>query len=549
MLSPILLSKTCPDPVAKRVVTLFSRFQPKNYDVVVVEKMLLPPSPDEFADQDVWAALDLGSNNFQMLVVRRLRDEIVVIDRLKDKVQLLQGMSANCLQPVAIKRGLQVLQRYQQRLREVPPAKLKVVGTFALRIAENRSEFLIPAEDILENPIEVLSGHDEARLIDLAVSRHLDGALERSRPDSQRLVLDIGGGSTELARSEWQSGRRQLAEATSIPLGCVALMDQFFSHSEIVGRAYPQARVRALSLLRKLGIKSADGADVVGTSGTLESIVTVCEANGFSRGEVTADALTQVEDAITGGLWLADFGIPGLPPERVDIFPAGVAILSAFMTILEIERVRFCGATLPHGVLYAGMGLAEDNSLVLDAVGAMAARFGVDPAQGDRVRRQALNLLQSLSDGSVDERHQQVLAFAAILLEIGLQIGVQGYHRHGAYILQHIEIRGLSPNAKRAVVTLVRCHRRAWSAGLQAEGERLGYCQFADVLISLRLAVILERSHADSHSPQDVVLSRVGRETVLDLPAGWLEAHPLSADELRQEQQFLKNQGVKLSFA
>ncbi len=511
--------------------------------------MLLPPEPHLFAERDVWAAVDLGSNNFQMLIVRRVHDEIVVVDRLKDKVQLLQGMAAHRLQPSAIERGLQVLRRYHQRLREIPPSRLSVVGTFALRFAENRAEFLVPAQGILGQPVEVLSGHDEARLIDLAVSRHLDDALERSRPDSQRLVLDIGGGSTELARSEWESGRRELVEATSIPLGCVALMDQFFSHSEVVGRAYPQAREWALSLLQELGVQSANGADVVGTSGTLESIVTVCEASGFSRGEVSADALRRVEDAIVGGLWLADFGIPGLPPERVDIFPAGVAILSAFMETLEIERVRFCSATLPHGVLYAGMGLGADNGSVLEAVVATAARFGVDPAQGDRIRRQALTLLQSLVDGIVDERHEQILVFAAMLLEIGLHIGVQGYHRHGAYILQHSEIRGLSPKAKEALVMLVRCHRRTWPSGLQTEGERLGYRQLADVLISVRLAVILERSHTDLHSPEGVVLSRVDSELVLRLPTGWLAAHPLSADELSQEQHLLKGQGINLRLA
>lgn len=516
----------------------------------MVEKPLLPPVPDAVMGPDIWAALDLGSNNFQMLIVRRDWDEIVVIDRLKDKVQLLQGMRSNCLQPAAIERGLETLRQYQQRLWQVLPEKLRVVGTFALRHAENRLEFLRPAEAILGVPIEVLSGFDEARLIDLAVNRHLDDLLDHSRPGRERLVVDIGGGSTELARSVWDSGYRRLTDAASIPLGCVALADRFFNHPEIVGRSYPQARAWALALLREMRVRSASGADVVGTSGTLESIVTVCEANGLSRGEVDQDALRQVEGAITGGMWLADFGIPGLPPERVDIFPAGVAILSALMEILEIERVRFCGATLPHGLLYAGMGLqAAGGGSALDAVRSIAARFRVDLEQGDRVRRQALNLLHSLCGERADESHRQVLGYAAILLEIGLQIGVQGYHRHGAYVLQHSEIRGLTPNAHEALVTLVRCHRRAWPAGLRAAGERLGYAQLDDVLLSLRLAVMLELSHADSHSPQGVVLTRVGQEIVLGLPVGWLAAHALSAGELGREQLFLQRQGVTLRLA
>ena len=553
MLSPNQQPKTCRDPDVKGVVALFSRHQSKPIDVAVVEKTPSATSPQTSEAPDVWAALDLGSNNFQMLIVQRIRDEVVVIDRLKDKVQLLLGLKANLLQPAAISRGLEVLKRYQQRLLEVPREKLRVVGTFALRVAENRSDFLVPAEGILGIPIHVLSGYEEARLIDLAVSRHRDDALERSRPKSERLVLDIGGGSTELASSEWLSGHRRLTHATSLSLGCVALMDQFFSHSEVIGRAYPQARAQVLAELRSTSAKSADSVDVVGTSGTLESIITVCEANGFSRGEVTIEALRQVETAITGGLWVTDFGMPGLPPERVDIFPAGVAILSALMEALAIKRIRFCDATLPHGVLYAGMGLEAESCTALDAVRALALRFGVDATQSHRITRQALKLFRSLHGDLADEGHTQLLEYAANLVEIGLHINVQGYHRHGAYLLQHSQIRGLTPNAHEALVTLVRSHRRAWPAGLPAEGERLAYSRLSDVLMSLRLAVMLERSHADSHSPRDVDLEliegEVGREVILSLPVGWLEAHPLSATELGQEQQFLARQGVKFRVA
>lgn len=527
MLSPILLPKTCRDPGAKGVVAPFSEHQPKCIDVAVVERTHFQTVSQSSAAQDVWAALDLGSNNLQMLIVQRMGDQIVVIDRVKDKIQLLQGLTANSLQPTAIERGLEVLTRYHQRLYEVPQEKLRVVGTFALRVAENRSEFLAPAEGILGVPIEVLSGFEEAKLIDPAVSRHLDDALERSRPGSQRLVLDISGGSTELVVSEWRSGRRQLIQATSQPLGCVALMDQFFSHAEVIGRAYPLARGYVLAQLRASGAVSAKSADVVGTSGTLESIVTVCEANGFSRGEVTIEALRRVESAIVGGMWIADFGMPGLPP----------------------ERVRFCEGTFPHGVLYAGMGLEADSCSAIEAVHPLVARFGVDPEQGNRLTRQALKLFRRLHGDSVGYRHGQLLEYAAKLVEIGLRADVQGYHRHGAYLLQHSQIRGLTQKTHEALVTLVRSHRRAWPAGLQAEAERLGYPRLTDVLMSLRLAVMLERSHADSHSPQDVDLSLVGREVVLRLPSGWLETHPLTASELGQEQQFLAAQGVKFSVA
>lgn len=530
-------------------MALFSGHQQKCIDVVVVEKVSLATAAASSVEQDIWAALDLGSNNFQMLIVQRIRGEIMVIDRLKDKVQLLLGLADNVLQPSAIQRALEVLKQYQQRLQGIPKGNLRAVGTFALRVAENRSEFLVPAKDILGIAVDVLSGFEEAKLIDLAVSRHLDDSLERSRPGSERLVLDIGGGSTELAFSEWLSGRRRLTQAMSLPLGCVALMDQFFSHSDVIGRAYSQARAKVVSELRLAGAKSATSAEVVGTSGTLESIITVCEANGFSRGEVTVEALRQVESAITGGMWIADFGIPGLPPERVDIFPAGVAILSALMETLEIKRIRFCDATLPHGVLYAGMEMEADSCSALDSVRALALRFAVDPTQVNRVTRQALKLFQTLQGDGVDDRHMQLLEYAANLVEIGLRISVQGYQRHGAYLLQHSQIRGLTPNAHEALVTLVRCHRRAWPVGLQAEGERLGYSRLTDVLLSLRLAVMLERSHADAHSPQDVNLVSLGREVVLSLPVGWLEAHPLTATELSQEQQFLARQGVKFSVA
>lgn len=493
---------------------------------------------------DRWAALDLGSNNFQMLVVEIRSGELRVIDRLKDKVQLLQGFSKGCLSVQAIARGLGILGKYRQLIASVPVERVIARGTHALRVADNRLEFMEQAEQILGVPILVVSGEEEARLIDVAVSRHLDSSLTAG--DAQpSLVIDIGGGSTEFALSSVHMGQRRLSASASLPLGCVSLTEAWFSRPDLVGATYTKARDAALEVCTP-ELKAFAGAPfVIGTSGILESILTVAEANGFSHGAVTRLALLEIERALTSGLWVADLGLPGLPPERADIFPAGVAILSAVMQTLRIERVHFSSATLPLGILYDALELGADATPKAHAVASLASTLNLDARQGQRVRNLALALFDCVHPApGAGER--ALLGYAADLHEAGLAIDLRSHNRHGAYILQHASLRGFDPDDQQALAWLVRGQRGTFPHGADSIAERLRIPDLRDMLIALRLAVILERARSDAAGANVVSLAIADREVRLQLSADWLAGNSLTASGLMDEAVLLARQGLRL---
>ena len=223
------------------------------------------------------AALDLGSNSFHLIIARVDRGELVAQERLKEKVQLGRGSADGTMSAAAVQRGLDCVARFAQRLRSVPLDRVSIVGTAALRDARNRDSFVEPAQRLLRHPIRILTGEEEAELIFLGVSHAL------AADDSRRLVIDIGGGSTEFC----VGGSFDPQHATSVDLGCVTLTDRCFGDGVSLSKGYVDARSDARALLAPLVPEwraYARDAIVIGTSGTIESIQSVLVANGFDSG-------------------------------------------------------------------------------------------------------------------------------------------------------------------------------------------------------------------------------------------------------------------------
>ncbi len=481
-----------------------------------------------------------------MLLVDAVAGELRIVDRLKHKVQLLQGFQSGALAASSVERSLAVLGRYGELLEPLSRSNIAVKGAYALRVADNRATFTKAAEAILGAPVDVISGEEEARLIDVGVSRHLDRGGQNGNEDGRCLVIDIGGGSTEFALSERSKSGRRLVSSLSLPLGCVSLSDVWLSRPELVEAAWRIARQEALSICDDKP-KLFHGAEVnVGTSGILESILTVCEANGFSQGAITRLGLHAVESALTSGRWVADLGLPGLAPERTDIFPAGVAILSAVMEKLAIQHVHFSDATLPFGILYDMLSWASDPDPRSHAVDSLMSRFQVDRDQSTRVEARALGLLKSARP-SIDRRHQRLLIHAARLHEIGLAIGPQGFHRRGAYLLQHTHLRGFEPHDQQALAWLIRNHRRGLPAGIDATGAKLGFSELSTVLFALRLAVILERARSDT-TTVTTKLRLSSRSMELAIDPGWLGGHALMRSGLEEERVLINRLGYSFEF-
>jgi exopolyphosphatase/guanosine-5'-triphosphate,3'-diphosphate pyrophosphatase len=489
------------------------------------------------------AALDLGSNSFHLIIARLDHGEMIAIERLKEKVQLGRGAVDGVMSAAAIERGLRCLARFAQRLRSVPPDRVSIVGTAALRDAPNRDAFLGPAAHVLRHPIRILSGQDEAELIFLGVSHALAAS------DDKRLIVDIGGGSTEFC----VGGSFQPVFSTSINLGCVTLTDRWLGQATPLSQGYVDARREACDLLRPIAAAwraQARGAAAIGTSGTIESVRSVLIANGFDTGPITRRGVAELERAIVERRWVSDLSVAGLEPERVDIFPAGLAALSATLEMLDIERIEFVDASLQDGLIYDLAARRTLENVQERTIEGWQRRFVVDRAQANRVRGQALAIFDNVSrhwdldDGAL----RALLGWAADLHEIGLMVSARQPNRHGAYLVENGDLRGFTAEERRAIALLVRSHRGGLPLFAFASFPDATATRLKRLAILLRLAVIFERTRTDVDSPNVTIEARDDRVDA-SVAANWLADHALSRAELEWERERLATAGVKLNLS
>ncbi|MEE4284253.1 MAG: Ppx/GppA phosphatase family protein [Pseudomonadales bacterium] len=493
-----------------------------------------------------WAALDLGSNSFHLLIVQPHGASFIVHERLKEKVQLLGGFKDNCLAEDAQQRGLACLRRFAQRLAAIPAERLVVKGTYALRQAQNTHSFLQAAQEILRVPVQVISGDYEARLIYAAVTHHA------STSNAPQLVLDIGGGSTELCFGFGPA----VEAAASVDIGCVAFKDRHFSEVDQAQGFAAAKRAAKNALLQQLADSPisasqlrAASAGVFGTSGTVESIQTVSEANGWSRGCITLEAMQRLERAIVEDRWVLEAGLPGLPPDRADIFPAGAAILSACFEVLEIEQLTYVDVSLLQGIICEQLVIDTQRDVREDTVEQLRKRFAIDAEQARRVTTTALSIYDQCADWcGGGEEYRDLLRWAANLHEIGVHIAARHYHRHGAYVVKHTELPGFSEHQQSVLALLIRGHRRS----MPGLAFRIFDTDEARILLRLvallRIAVILERSHNDADSPQ-LRFRAADNRVELIFAQSWLSNHPLSMRELEVESQQQPVVNLELVFA
>lgn len=494
--------------------------------------------------QNQFAALDLGSNSFHLLLVESEGSGFVVVERLKQKVQLLSGFKDGEIQAEAMDRGTACLARFAQRLRPVPIENVRVVGTCALRQATNQRAFTQRAEAILGCPVEVVSGAEEARLIYLGIAHQVP-------PANARLVIDIGGGSTEFA-----FGTGLEAEIKeSINVGCVDLSDHHFTDAHVQSSDYRAAKQAALHRLSQ-GLANSEVLQVVkddpelttfGTSGTIESVAMVLQANGWADDGITRTGLAQLEQAIVADRWLID-GMPGLAPDRVDIFPAGVAVLSACFEILGLTHTQFVDVSLMQGIICEGLSQTVASDGREQSVAALCQRFAVDVEQAQRVAQCADQLYVQAAqwwDGDVDDEYRRLLGWAARLHELGMRIDARHYHRHGAYIVKHADLPGFSRLQHSELALLVRGHRRSYPGlAFQAFSAELAD-KLTKLVALLRISVILQRSHDDRDAPTVALAVDQGAMRLV-FQADWLARHPLSQRELQVEVQQLATAGLHL---
>ena len=490
---------------------------------------------------ELLAAVDLGSNSFHMVVARYIHGQLTVIDRLRESVRLGSGLDAEGrLDREVAARALACLERFGQRLREIHPDRLRVVGTNTLRRAHRKQSFLEKARAALGAPIEIVSGIEEARLIYSGVANTSPMALGR------RLVVDVGGGSTELIIGEALAPLK----LESTELGCVTLSERFFAGGRLSGKRFARARVAARRELEPIeaAFRSVGWQQAIGSSGSIKSVADAIREMDATAQGITVEGLEALIDRVLRASHVRDLGFGSLSDDRRIVFPGGLAIVTEVFETLGLERMDVSEGAMRDGLLYDLVGRLTHEDARERTVRAMQARYHVDVAQAERVEATALGFLgQVAAPWQLDDPlAEQLLAWAARLHEIGLDVSHSRYHQHGAYLLEHADMPGFPREEQRLLARLVGGHRRKLST--------LGFDKLLPpwdrgilpLIVLLRLAVLLHRGRGRAPLPELTLLVHARNVLEVRFPVRWLRDHPLTVADLSQEIDLLQAADFRL---
>lgn len=507
-------------------------------DPSLTESEEVEPAPVE---PEVLAAVDLGSNSFRMVIARVVGDELRPLDRLREGVRLAECLdSRDRLTKEGRRRALDCLHKFGQRLRDFAPGSVRAVGTNTLRLARNRDGFLARAEDALGHPIEVVSGQEEARLIFLGASHSMPEA------DRRRLVVDIGGGSTECAVGEGF----EPSYAQSLYMGCVSFTLNHFPGGRLSRGRMRRAEVAARLEMRpvKARFRRQGWERVIGCSGTVHAIAEILLLNGWSERGITPAGLKRLSKFLVAAEHVDRLHLKGLRPDRAKVLPGGVAILQAVFDSLDIQQMVVSSGAMREGLLYDLLGRVRHRDARDRTIQRFIAQYHVDKAQADRVKSCALALLEQVAEswGLDPDWGGGLLSWSADLSEIGLSIAHGGYHKHSAYLLNHSDMPGFSVQDQRILARLVRGSRRKFPPQVFGDLPKKLSKLAKRLCVLLRLAIVLNRSRSSRPMP-DFQLQAKGKRLSLSLPEGWLREHPLTRADLEQEASFLAAASYQLS--
>jgi len=499
-----------------------------------------PLSPSDLPQPEIIAAVDLGSNSFHMIVGELRHGQLAVLDRIRETVRLAEGLSEKGdISRDARQRALDCLSRFGERLGEVQAHNVRAAGTSTIRRAREDSTFMAEAEAALGHPIEIISGIEEARLIYKGVTQSLPPT------EGLRLVMDIGGGSTELILG--QSSQPKALE--SLHLGCVSMTERFFADGKLTRRRFDKARVAARLELRPVKAFFRDASDIeaIGTSGTIRATEAVARELGLSEGGLTLSIVEKLIDKVLEFDAIDGLSLQGLSERRGQVWPGGLSILAELLNVLNIDDLQVSDGALREGLLYDLLGRLQHEDARERTVRAMASRYQVDEQQAERVASTATELYTQCKKewGFSRKIAGRILDWAARLHEIGLDISHDGYQRHGAYIAEHADMPGFPRAEQRFLAALIggqRHHIDTSGFNLLPEAWREAGLR---LLMILRLAVLLNRSRKGTEQPPvriDVSSKKIG----IGFDADWLTANPLTIADLEREKELLAHVGYDL---
>ncbi|OLQ75869.1 exopolyphosphatase [Photobacterium proteolyticum] len=488
------------------------------------------------------AAIDIGSNSFHMVVARVIGQSLQIISRHKQRVQLASGLDEHHnLNQAAIQRGLNCLAMFAERLQGFEPENVRIAATYTLRQAQNVHVFLKRAESIIPYPIEIIPGTEEARLIYLGVAH--------TQPEKGRkLVIDIGGGSTELVIGEDFNTHLLYSKH----MGCVSYNQHYFAKGKISAKNMATAKLAAQQKMESIAnqYRNKGWQYAVGSSGTIKAIREVLIGQGYNDGIITGKRLGQLTDKILSVKNADELDLPGLSDDRKPVFAAGVAILDAVFSSLKIDEMRFSDGALREGLLYEMEDRFRHSDIRTRTADAMATQYNVDMAQAKRVKDTAEYLYNQIEPqpGLTKSELLTLLGWGALLHEAGLSISYPGFHRHSAYLLRFSTMPGFNLEQQTVLATLVRFQRKSLKLEEMPELSIYKRKHLYPLIRTLRLAVALNGQRNEEPLP-DIMVEANKESWQLTLPEDWEASNKLLAADLRQEQEYWSKAGWQLAIS
>jgi len=482
------------------------------------------------SSSNLYAVIDLGSNSFHMLVVREINNSLQTVAKVKRKVRLAAGLDANNnLDQAALQRGWDCLSLFAEQLQDIPTANIRIVGTATLRLANNVAEFLTTAEKILAHPVNIISGEQEAALI-------YKGVAYTSSGQGNRLVVDIGGASTELIIGE----QAQAKLLYSFKMGCVTWLNNYFTDGKLNQHNFTRAIDAAKAVLNPLQEKYLTlGWDTcIGASGTIQALQEIMVAQGENE-HITLTKLHRIQQQAIACGHIDDLNIKGLAIDRKPVFASGLAILTALFESLDINNMFLAGGALREGVIYEMTGLRASHNVRQQTVNGLMVKHQLDLEQAERVKSTALKSFDQLKATITadDTQAGPLLAYVSGLHEIGLSIDYKKAPQHAAYIIDNTDMLGFTKAQKKLLSALLINQRDELNLSLLAQQSAISYASALLLCRILRVSCTLALRRTDGTIPDFTLALAEENTLIITLPTQWLAQHPLRAAALKIEQQ------------
>jgi exopolyphosphatase/guanosine-5'-triphosphate,3'-diphosphate pyrophosphatase len=483
-------------------------------------------------EADMFAAVDLGSNSFRLHIGQHEGGEIRVLKSMREPIRLAAGLDAKGnLTPAAMQSALDCLTNFRTALAAYELDAVRVVATSTMRVAKNGPAFLPQAEQALGYPIEIISGEEEGRLIYMGVANAVALPLER------RLVLDIGGGSTELILGRGLDIER----VESFSVGTVKQSLSFFVGGRVDAVSFEAAILSARSHFEDAAppYQPENWKQAYGSSGTIRALGEIIAKNGLGDGRITPASLDALKKRFIDIGQVARIDMPGLRPDRASTIIGGLAILIALMAELRIAELRPIEAGLRMGVMWDLYMRSMKRDRREESVRALLRKFHVDEERANRASAEAARLYIQLKPAA--DSYTKLLAWSALLHEVGMVVSQTGYHKHAAYMIENADMPGFTTREQKAMARLIVAQK----GNLRKVSDGLPDPDFAKAVLALRVGILL--MHARIVPEPGELKLRMKSRIELEIRRDWVSRHPTVSYWLEKEQEWWDEVGVDFS--